>query len=93
MNTIYSSSDKILSFLACTCVNYLTQASVAACQAVFWHTTAIYCHCEEWQPPSKLVSQACLFFLITKQVFVLKSLWLFKGERSSFFQLLSLQIT
>lgn len=32
MNTIYSSSDKILSFLACTCVNYLTQASVAACQ-------------------------------------------------------------
>ena len=72
MNTIYSSSDKILSFLACTGVNYLTQASVTACQALFWHTTAIYCHWEEWQPPTKLASQACLFFLITKQVCVLK---------------------
>lgn len=26
MNTIYSSSDKIVSFLACTCINYLPQA-------------------------------------------------------------------
>ena len=26
MNTIYSSSDKIVSFLACTCINYLLQA-------------------------------------------------------------------
>lgn len=26
MNTIYSSSDKIVSFLTCTCINYLPQA-------------------------------------------------------------------
>lgn len=71
MNTIYSTSDKIVSFLACTCINCLPHASVTIAQALFWHITAIYCLWIEWQPSWKLVSQARstlhrrLFFLIT----------------------------
>lgn len=95
MNTIYSSSDKIVSFLACTCISYLLQASVTTCQTLFWHTTAIYCRQVQWQPFLKTWTPTLyLLFLITTQILVcqthtcFKSLWLFKGKLLFFFQLL-----